>query len=78
MSTLTPVLEADPQNPDKRLRWVKVAVEEATFVDLHLMAAESRMRITPYLRRYLSEARPYPVPTGTDEVRSFSSASSRG
>lgn len=42
-----------------RRRWVKVDVSEETFDHLHLVAAQSRMRIQPYLRRFLSEARPY-------------------
>ncbi len=52
-----------PQNTDipqgaRRRRWVKVDVEESVFIRLHMNAAESRMRIQPYLRRWLAEARP--------------------
>lgn len=38
-------------------RWVKVDVDEDVFVSLHMRAAESRMRIMPYLRLFLAEAR---------------------
>jgi hypothetical protein len=40
-----------------RRRWVKVDVDEEVFVSLHQKAAESRMRIMPYLRMFLAEAR---------------------
>ena len=39
-------------------RWIKVDVDEEVFVSLHQKAAESRMRIMPYLRLFLAEARP--------------------
>ncbi len=42
-----------------RHRWVKVSVDEDLFHHLHIVAAQSRMRITPYLRRYLAEAEPF-------------------
>ena len=42
-----------------RRRWVKVDVDEEIFVALHLHAADSRMRIQPYLRRFLAEGHSY-------------------
>lgn len=58
---------AQPPSPESnrviadkpRRRWVKVDVDEETFVSLHLKAAESRMRIQPYLRRCLAEVQAY-------------------
>jgi len=60
MSTSIPVPESAPRTTEKRRRWIKVDVEPEVFDDLHLKAAQSRMRIQPYLRRYLTEARSYP------------------
>ena len=58
----TPSPESAPVICGKpRRRWVKVDVDEAIFVSLHLRAAESRMRIQPYLRRYLAEAQAYAI-----------------
>lgn len=74
MSTSIPVPGAAPRTTEKRRRWIKVDVEPEVFDDLHLKAAQSRMRIQPYLRRYLSEARPY---SSTEESQAFLSFSSR-
>lgn len=76
MSTLVEVPEAQPRNSGKpRRRWVKVDVEEEIFDSLHLMAAESRMRIQPYLRRFLAEAWSYSEPSDNRDALSFSSSS---
>lgn len=40
-----------------RRRWIKLAVDEELFEQLHVAAARSRMRITPYLRWHLAQAR---------------------
>ena len=62
----------DPQRspeeplPKQRRRWVKVDVDEEVFASLHLRAAESRMRIQPYLRRFLAEAKPYATRNSLD------------
>ncbi len=50
-----------------RRRWVKVDVDDELFARLHIHAAESRMRILAYLRRCLSDARPY-QPQNQDEL----------
>ena len=74
MSTLVSSPEAQPNTSGKtRRRWVKVDVEEEVFDSLHLMAAESRMRIQPYLRRFLAEAWSYPVSCDATDALSFSS-----
>ena len=75
----TPVTAPENQsrpNGKPRRRWVKVDVDEESFQNLHLMAANSLMRIQPYLRRFLAEARPYPNPGGDREDLSFSSRGS--
>lgn len=46
----------------ERRRWIKVDIDDDLFAKLHVMAAESRMRFQPYLRRCLSDASPYPLP----------------
>lgn len=46
-------------------RWVKVDVSPEVFDHLHDMAHESRMRMIPYLRRFLEEAWSYP-PASTE------------
>jgi len=43
-----------------RRRWVKLAVDESLFEHLHIVAAKSGMRITPYLRKHLEGALPFP------------------
>ena len=53
-SSQPPVLTT-PVKPKRR--WVKVDVDEEVFVSLHQRAAESRMRIQPYLRLFLADAR---------------------
>ena len=79
MSTLVEAPEAQSQQSGKaRRRWVKVDVEEEVFDSLHLMAAQSRMRIQPFLRRYLAEACPYSEPSDNCDALSFSSGSSVG
>ncbi len=72
MSTSIPVPHAAQPTTAKRRRWIKVDVESEVFDDLHLKAAQSRMRIQPYLRRCLSEAESYPAPGECDGVLSFS------
>lgn len=52
-------------------RWVKVLVSEETFLHVHDMANQSRMRLTPYLRTVLAEARP--LHATPQQRRSFSS-----
>lgn len=74
MTTLVEELEVKMKASGKsRRRWVKVDVEEEVFNALHLLAAESRMRIQPFLRRYLAEARSYSVPAANGDTLSFSS-----
>ena len=78
MSTLAPAPIPDAQSTTSgktRRRWVKVDVDEEVFDSLHLMAAESRMRIQPYLRRFLAEAWPYTQPGDRLNSLSFSSGS---
>ena len=66
MNTLVTAPENQSRpNGKPRRRWVKVDVDEESFQNLHLMAAHSLMRIQPYLRRFLAEARPYPDPGGS-------------
>lgn len=77
MSTSIPVPESAPPTTAKRRRWIKVDVEPEVFDDLHLKAAQSRMRIQPYLRRYLSEARPSSTTEKSETLLSFSSRSRR-
>ena len=75
MSTLVEVPEAQSRHSGKtRRRWVKVDVEEEVFDSLHLMAAQSRMRIQPYLRRFLAEACPYPASNSNGDTLSCSSS----
>lgn len=42
-----------------RRRYIKVDVSEEVFVLVHDMANKSRMRLLPYLRRYLEECCPF-------------------
>lgn len=52
--------EAPSHGADRpRCRWIKVSVDEDLFHHLHIVAAQSRMRITPFLRLYLAEAKPF-------------------
>jgi hypothetical protein len=44
----------------KRRRWVKLAVDESLFEHLHIAAAKSGLRITPFLRMHLAKAQPFP------------------
>lgn len=41
-------------------RWVKLSVDESLFEHLHIAAAKSGLRITPYLRKHLAKAQPFP------------------
>jgi hypothetical protein len=42
-----------------RRRWVKVDVDETTFLTMHDCANKSRMRVSMYLRTLLNEANVY-------------------
>ena len=57
-----PVEPAEAPEIEPIKRWVKVDVSEETFQLVHDMAAASRMRIMPYLRRFLQEAWSYSTP----------------
>lgn len=57
--------QASASSPDLRperaaRRWVKLSVDESLFEHLHIAAAKSGLRITPYLRRHLAQAQPFP------------------
>jgi len=71
-------IESSPSSPSTaankaRRRWVKVDVSEETFDHLHLVAAQSRMRIQPYLRRFLAEAQVFDsLASSTEEALPFS------
>jgi hypothetical protein len=41
----------------RRRRWVKLAVDEALFEHLHIAAAKSGLRITPYFAEAFSKGR---------------------
>lgn len=62
----SPSIPSTAANKPRR-RWVKVDVSEETFDHLHLVAAQSRMRIQPYLRRFLAEAHVFESHTPTRE-----------
>jgi len=66
MSTSTERNTIPAPSPTGRRRWIKVDVDDELFVQLHIRAAESRMRFLPYLRRFLVEARSYPGRPGKD------------
>ena len=68
-----PENQSEPPGHEQRKRWVKVDVPEETFVLLHDMAAKSRMRIQPYLRRFLQEAWPYRTPGDDPNAMTFAS-----
>jgi hypothetical protein len=59
MTTSTPPDKILRTPRRERLRWVKVAVDDDLFTQLHVMAAESRMRFQAYLRRSLADSRSY-------------------
>lgn len=40
-------------------RWVKLSVDESLFEHLHIAAAKSGLRITPFLRKHLANAQPF-------------------
>ena len=47
----------DPEGAKRR--WLKLSVDEDLFHHVHIVAAQSRMRLTPYLRAYLALAEPF-------------------
>lgn len=55
-------LDSVPASPPLR-RWVKVDVDDELFARLHVLAAQSRMRMQAFLRRYLSDAQAYAIET---------------
>lgn len=57
----------------RRRRWVKVDVSEVVFDKLHQMATQSRMRVQPYLRRFLAEACPFSTPSADPAALTYSS-----
>ena len=60
-STTTALDSSRPAGAEPvRRRWVKLAVDESLFEHLHIAAAKSGMRITPYLRKHLEGALPFP------------------
>ena len=59
---------------EPRRRYIKVDVPEEVFVHVHDMANQSRMRLLPYLRRFLEEAWPYSTPGDRPDSISFSSS----
>ena len=61
MSTSTERNTIPAPSPTGRRRWIKVDVDDELFAELHIKAAESRLRFLPYLRRCLEEAHAYPV-----------------
>jgi len=64
MSTSTEQNTISAPSPKGRRRWIKVDVDDELFTELHIRAAESRMRFLPYLRKFLVEARSYPSRPG--------------
>jgi hypothetical protein len=44
---------------EPRRRWVKVDVEEQTFLTMHDCANKSRMRVSTYIRTLLNDANVY-------------------
>jgi hypothetical protein len=56
-----------------RRRYIKVDVSEEVFVLVHDMANKSRMRLLPYLRRYLEECCPFTTPGDHADTLSFES-----
>jgi len=73
-----PAKPAEAPGTKSKRRWVKVDVSEENFVHLHDMAAESRMRIQPYLRRFLQEAWPYSTPGEETNATTFACARPSG
>lgn len=49
----------DETQPLPRRRWVKVDVDETTFLTMHDCANKSRMRVSMYLRTLLNDANVY-------------------
>ena len=62
-----------PQHEPRR-RWVKVDVDEATFLAMHDAANRSRMRVSTYLRTLLNEEFVYPPADGVPFATPPSSA----
>lgn len=56
-----------------RRRYIKVDVSEEVFVLVHDMANKSRMRLLPYLRRYLEECCPFSNPSDRPDSLTFES-----
>jgi len=56
-----------------RRRYIKVDVSEEVFVHVHDMANNSRMRLLPYLRRYLEECCPFTNPGDDPDSLTFES-----
>jgi hypothetical protein len=56
-----------------RRRYIKVDVSEEVFVLVHDMANKSRMRLLPYLRRYLEEYCPFSNPGDHPNTATFGS-----
>jgi hypothetical protein len=56
-----------------RRRYIKVDVSEEVFVLVHDMANKSRMRLLPYLRRYLEECGPFTNPGDDPDSLTFES-----
>ena len=54
------------------MRNIRVLVPEETFILLHDVANQSRMRMQPYLRRYLHQAQPFPSPPSDGDPVTFS------
>ena len=61
-----------------RRRYIKVDVSEEVFVLVHDMANKSRMRLLPYLRRYLEECCPFTNPGDHPNAATFGSERTSG
>ena len=74
-ATMTPgTNQVDPQSVAKpRRRYIKVDVSEEVFVHVHDMANKSRMRLLPYLRRFLEDCCPFATPGDHPDSVSFES-----
>lgn len=67
-----PTVPGERAEAKQRMRWVKVDVSQETFDLLHDAANASRMRIIPFLRRYLSQAKPFVCQASSHGTFSFS------
>ncbi len=78
-STTSPAEQQEGQNlnslskPKPRRRYIKVDVSEDVFIHVHDMANKSRMRLLPYLRRFLEDCCPFDVPNPHSDSVSFES-----